>query len=227
MTDRVETMDPTANEDLYEVSFDNINGQPKSQYETRESRVFRDQHGRRWTCRVEKKSGQPVGSWHKMDWTAPLDVPGEYMLIKATDDGSNVVEIQYPTWITTLEDAHREYEKRERQLLQARFDDEWHKYREQVPEDIRLFLGRKPDAVEPVVAAMQGNAWVLGLTTRVDLRLVKWLEPVAVETPVSKYGDFSAVVSAEDVEEDADPDALGGKTIPVRKPRTKTAGEAA
>ena len=228
MADRIEVMDQGSDADVYEVAYDNVQAQPKSQYETRESRIFRDPHGRKWAVRVEKRSGQPVGRWSPMDWNAPLMPEGEYLTIEARDDGTNAVKIEYERWIDTLEQAHRDYEQRERQMLMARFEDDWHKYRDAVPEDIRNVLGARPPAVEPVVAAMQGNPWVLGLSTRVDLRLVKYLEPVAIATPISKYGDFSSL--PDDAEEAADPQALGGKTIPVRRtkrPADTTADDAA
>jgi hypothetical protein len=215
MADRIEVMDQTTDADVYEVAYDNVQAQPESQYETRESRIFRDQHGRRWAVRVEKRSGQPVGRWSPLDWSASLMPEGEYLTITPRDDGTNAVNIGYERWIEVLEQAHREYDQRERQMLMARFEDDWHKYRTNVPEDIKQVLGPRPPAVEPVVAAMQGNPWVLGLSTRVDLRLVKYLEPDVVAAPVSKYGDFSTL--PEEAEEAADPQALGGKTIPVRR----------
>ena len=212
MADAVELMPDDS--EVYEVS-PASEREPKSQYETRETRIFRDQHGRRWTCRVEKRSQQPVGRWSAVDFTAPLDVPGEYMSIVATEDGTNQVQIDYARWVDVLEAAHREYADRERKLLQTKFDADWHQYVNDVPPEIRQFLGPRPDPVEPVVAAMQHNSWVLGLSTRVDLRVAPFLTVPEPIKPVSRYGDFSD--AALDAEEDADPDAVGGKVVPVKR----------
>lgn len=104
--------------------------------------------------------------------------------------------------------------------LEAVRDGDW----SSVPRGLLLELGQTPVPLDYPKAAMAGNKWVLGLSNTVPTwaaplltmqELFKTLAGATTDLDLDKY---------RDEEEDADPDALGGKVLPVRKAGRKAVG---
>jgi hypothetical protein len=138
-----------------------------SQEHQRRYQTFRDQHDRLWGGSVEIKTGHPctpLKPWAPANgrkWRAPLMPPQGYIRPHPTESGR--VVILYDAWITELETAHKEYQ---RKCMTAGIE----LYREQfdpakpVSPAVIAKVGPPPLPVEPVLAAKQGHPWVLGLT---------------------------------------------------------------
>lgn len=99
--------------------------------------------------------------------------------------------------------------------LEAAQKGEWHK----VPPGLLLEVGETPDPLDYVKAALAENKWVLGLSQKVPT----WAEPLYAlkehfRTVVSGVTD-AELDKYRDEEEAADPEALGGKVLPVRRGR--------
>ncbi len=93
-----------------------------------------------------------------------------------------------------------------------------------VPRGLLLEVGGTPTPLDYPKAALAGNKWVLGLSNTVptwaaDLltmqELFKQLAGSTSDMDLDKY---------RDEEEDADPEAIGGKVVPVRRGRPAKVG---
>lgn len=90
---------------------------------------------------------------------------------------------------------------------------------EKVPPGLLMEVGHTPDPLDYPKAAMAGNQWVLGLSAKVPA----WAAPLYALK--EHFTALASVVSDDeldkyrDVEEDADPAAVGGKVLPVKRGR--------
>lgn len=183
----------------------------------------KDQHGRLWENVIDisaKPKPGPVSTWNPKGWTAPLIPDQKY--IRWSPDNMFVVTINYRQW------------KEDRKLAWEEWVSELHQraaemspgdagasligkstalYEDASPALLRA-VGKKRLPVEPVIAAEQGNSWVLGKTTRVDQRLIQFF-PTEIE-PTYDFSDPEEP-KYQDLEEEFDPEATGGKTEPVRQ----------
>ncbi len=117
--------------------------------------------------------------------------------------------IDYDRIIREARDAAEEYERAREKLL---FD------KPDMKEiAIEHEIGKRPHPVEPWIAASQGDKWTLGLTTRVNVKVAGILEEFRQtrKRAVWEEYDFAAEDNYATVEEAADPDAVGGKRVPV------------
>lgn len=190
-----------------------------SQADLRRPQWMTDDHGRRWFADVEKRSGYPVGPIRPR-FDAPW-YPDQSALKIDPDDPSHI-RIDYEALLAERQEAHALYHQRAVEEAASR---QW-----PVPElgepyrrELQLIIGKPPQPIEPVVAAMQGNKYILGLTTRVDPRLVEF-----IETPAHKHEQMLRALpdfrdeELMDLEEEVDPDAIGGRRVnPSRKVRQK------
>lgn len=186
-----------------------------SQAKQRKFVFFRDQHGRKVGAQIELGTGDPSGP---LSWpTAPITPPAHCVRILKGPDDHLKLEIDYDRIIREGREAIDEYEtSRGRFLRTAPTANEI---------DVEKFVGKRPAAVEPWIAAKQGDPWVLGLSNRVNTKVAAFLD-LNKKKPEDEY-DFTAEENYLDEEETADPDALGGKRIPVsqRKKSTKAVEE--
>lgn len=129
------------------------------QAKQRRYQLFRDQHNREWGTVVEISTGHPLGSWSPR-FAAPIRPAPKYLTIDDTRPGR--LRIRYEDWIKDLTEARRAYiEKGKRYGFEkygAMFDPG-----KPFTEEILLYTGPPPKPVEPVLAAKQGNRWILGL----------------------------------------------------------------
>lgn len=200
-----------------------------SQAETRRPAHLTDQHGRRWFADIEKRSGFPVGPIR-----ARFDAPWfpDQGALRISLEEPNRIFIDYEWLLSQRQEAHNDYHQKAVEESAAR---QW-----DVPErgqpysrNLQMIVGKPPAPIEPVVAAMQGNRWILGLTKVVDQRLTPFItDPHAKrEQLIAELPDFRDVDPYGDLEEAYDPEALGGQTTPVRRRKRRTVttpdGEAA
>ena len=172
-----------------------------SQAKERRYQRMIDQHGRRWGADVEIKSGYPTGLI-RPEFSAPFLPDQKYLTMNPED--MQDLQIDYERMLRDRREAHETYRREIARVCNVRGWD--------VPEDgaelpfqVTEIVGPPPEPVEPVLAAMQGNSYVLGLTTRVDPRLAHYFAPNVDELP-----DFTDQPDNSDVEEAHDPAATGG-----------------
>ncbi len=180
-----------------------------SQRNQRTSTDFTDQHGRKYHANIEVKSGDPVGLIEPL-FRAPL-MPHSHYLSRVPRRPYDVV-IDYDRWKADVRTAWAEWQQAGRQTGMKLHGSAYDPNKE-FTGDILDIIGPAPQRLEPVLAAQQGNRWVLGLTDRVDLRLVPYFEPEQIDPDYSDgppEDDFSDLI-----EESFDPDALGGMRVPV------------
>ena len=179
--------------------------------------LMRDQHGREWECVINvatKPRPGPQSLITPKGWTAPVIPPQMYL--KFNPLNMFLLGIHYDAWIADWKEARREWESEihvraaEMSPIDAGAsligtDSDY----QDASSHLLRSVGPKPAAWEPVLAAKQGNKWVLGLTKTIDTRLQHFFPIATMPDPDFRDPDFS------DVEEAADPDATGGKVVPV------------
>lgn len=190
--------------------------------------VALDQHGRQWETILDvtaKPKPGPTQPWNPYGWDAPLVPDQKYLRWNAVEMGKLVID--YVSW------------KKDRRAADEEWLTELHiKATEMSPSDGGASLlgnsrtglyedaspallraaGKRRLPVEPVIAAEQGNSWVLGKSNRVDLRLVGFF-PIATETEADYSDEPQFQDEYQDLEDQVDPQALGGKTVKVEAPK--------
>jgi hypothetical protein len=144
-----------------------------SQRNQRTETDFTDQHGRMYHATIETKTGDPCGLIEPL-YTAPLMVPQQYL--KRVPRQPYTLNIDYTAWKADVRGGWADWQKAGRDHARKLHGDAYDP-RRPFTEEILSIIGPPPQAIDPIIAAEQGNKWVLGLTTRVDLRLAKFFEP--------------------------------------------------
>jgi hypothetical protein len=162
-----------------------------SQTDRRKPRKLKDVYGRTWETTFDVVADDACAPINPHGWSSPLVVPQKYLRVQP-DDRSMLKEM-YGPWLQDLEAAHKEYEQRLFDDAMTIFGNEGPKaYEDRSPALLR-YTGAAPQPIEPVLAALQGNKWMLGLTDKPDPRLTKFF---VQETPV--VPDYSTDYSEED-----------------------------
>lgn len=166
----------------------------KSNADRRRTVTLTDQHGRKWYCNEDIRTGAAVGPYEPKGWAAPWYLPqgGEYPYYHRPEDEPFRLELDYDACLAQLRQAHADWEKRIRDVgieLHGQAFDE-HKPTLAVLQRV----GPKPTAIEPIVAMKQGNKYALGLTDVVDMRLAAFLPA----KPRGEDLDFSEPDLADD-----------------------------
>ncbi len=147
----------------------------RSQRDFRRPQTMTDQHGRQWHTSIELKTGHPCGLIQPK-FTAPLDTPQEYLTVDLEQPHKLI--IAYDPWIASLRASWRERAERLRSVGIAVHGD---KYNPDKPSREQLdIVGSPPRPVEPVIAAKQGNKYVLGLTDKMP----DWAKPFFIKEEV-------------------------------------------
>lgn len=198
-------------------------GQPS----TRRAGRFTDtNHGRRWSAIIDKRSGGVIGKMQPLGWRAPWSP--DQAFFRFSEDEPNVFTIDYQAMLDSRLAAHEQWHAEFRSTAHKRG---WNPDDAEKLNSLIELIGPKPLPIEPIVAAMQGNSWILGLSQKVDARvesfLPKKVSRVAKALDALDFRDDEApTVDAIDryaeYEEDADPQATGGKLQPLpKKPKGK------
>jgi hypothetical protein len=136
---------------------------------------FRDQHGRRYHAEIELKTGHPCGPLVPQ-YRAPLVVPQQYLTLSNDPENPTLLTVNYVKWEADARGARKDWEQEGRSRALKMYGDAYDP-RKPFGQDVLDIIGPAPSAVEPIIAARQGNSWVLGLSDRIDLRLAKYFEP--------------------------------------------------
>jgi hypothetical protein len=180
-------------------------GQPWSQRKQRRGQMFRDDHGRRWFAVTELLSGAPSGMIEHQ-FQAPLIPPQKYLELSRDPERPYDLHIAYERWIADTETDREEWHKNGRLVARRTPGVTWTEG-DPFPTAVLDVIGPEPTPLEPILAAQQGNPWVLGKTTTPDRRLVQFFEAPETERRAKHRGiDYSKL---EALEEDVDPDADG------------------
>lgn len=142
-----------------------------SQANLRRPQYMTDQHGRRWFADVEIRSGYPIGPIRPR-----FDAPWhpDQSALKVDHNAPTEIRIDYDALLNERLEAHRDYH--------ARAVEESASRRWPVPaegetysKELQLIVGKPPNPIEPIVAAMQENSWILGRSKKPDARLTKFI----------------------------------------------------
>lgn len=188
------------------------------QSSTRRPGTVTDQHGRKWSASIDNKSGYPVGVIRPKDWKAPW-VPSQ-TYFKFTDrENPSQFKIDYDAILAERLEAHETWAAQYRKAALARG---WNPEDTDKQNSVTELVGTKPLPIEPVVACVQGNKWMLGLSDKVDPRLVEFVR-VRTDKVSRVVGslDFSDPDddfedALDELEEIHDPEAVGGKKVKVK-----------
>lgn len=181
----------------------------KSQADNRRYVRFKDQHGRKHGVNVELKTNSPTGHWNFHP--APIQPPAHCLVISNDPDDPYKVFIDYDRIIRECREALDEYNVAKGKRLRA------HPNISAI--DLEREIGKEPPAVEPWIAAKQGDLWTLGLTDRVNLKVAAFLD-LQKRKSEDDY-DFTAEENYLDLEEQLDPKATGGTRVPVSRNKKK------
>lgn len=163
---------------------------------------FRDQHDRRYHAEIELKTGHPCGPLVPT-YRAPLVVPQQYLTLSNDPEHPTRITINYTKWEADARAARKDWEQEGRSRALKMYGDAYDP-RKPFGQDVLDIIGPAPSAVEPIIAARQGNSWVLGLTDRIDLRLAKYFEPEQLDAQYRPAEpDFRDTVDSADDEPDA------------------------
>lgn len=163
----------------------------KSQRDFRREQQMTDQHGRKWHATIEIRTGHPCGLIQPK-FSAPIEVPQDFL--KVDLENPYMLIIAYDPWIASLRAAIAERDRRMRSVGLAIHGD---KYDPDKPSREQLeIVGPSSQPVEPVIAAKQGNKYMLGFTDKMP----DWTRPFFIKEvePETVY---------EDVPEGSFPDA--------------------
>lgn len=197
--------------------------------------IFIDQHGREYHATIELKTGHPTGPLEPL-FQAPLMPPMNYIRVGMDRRRPYDVKVDYDAWLADLRTGWDEWKNRGDKLARLVHGEKYvagAPFTRQIIEE----LGPSPQHVEPVLAAKQGNAYVLGQTTKVDVRLFALLQEDVQTRTVVTEPDFSQVVESldddtldelEPIQNDADTElARRRKADRERKAAARTAARAA
>jgi hypothetical protein len=124
--------------------------------------IYTDQHGRTWGAVIENKTGDPAGPLEPQ-FSAPLRPADKYITVNSA---RRQVIIRYADIIRDIVDANSEWETQLRAYARRSYGSEAPKAIANPPADLLDMVGPKPrETREPWEAAMQGNKWILGLST--------------------------------------------------------------
>lgn len=213
----------------------------KSQNDQRRYATFKDQHGRKWGAVVEKETGDPVGGimpQFEAPWMPPPHI------VRVVPGETGVVEIHYDELVREIREAHGHFLDQARNIAVLMYGEGAAQALETMPRELRHMVGDPPAPVEPVQAAKAGNKYVLGFSTQMPAWAEKFfgkeariarqeLEPDfpdaedevteetlgnAIEGNVIEgniIDDFEATNPLEGLNDEFDPDAVGGTRVPV------------
>lgn len=152
-----------------------------------------DHHGRRFAATLDKSNMTPVGQGPRPDgWRAPWMPGQEWFRYHEDEENPLRFRIDYQGMLAERVRAHEQYRAEWEAFAVS---NGWDPADESVAGRIIAKVGKKPLPVELIVAAMQGNKYILGLTDVVDSRVVPFLNQRPRYTRQAK---LAAVVASMD-----------------------------
>ena len=187
-----------------------------SQTDRREYAVFPDDFGRLWETTIDIVAKGPCAAINPKGWNDPLNTPQQYLVQALGKDqyGQRCLKLkeQLIVWRDFLKKKAHEYDQTLYNDAMMLFGAEGPKAYEERSPALLNYTGEGPQAWEPVEAAIQGNSAALGKKPlESDPRVAKYF--VKKQATSLSFSDEDLM----DLEEQHDPDALGGKKIPKTK----------
>ena len=170
--------------------------------------TLRDQHGREWDSTEDVIARGTCAPINPKNFSPPFETPQKYL---KADTGERKVEVMFDQWIDDLEAAHKTYEQKLSDDAFMLFGESGLKMFEDRAPALLRFTGQPPQPVEVVKAAKAGNKFCLGLSDKMP----EWAKPFFLKPEMEKQ-EFPDAEEYSDYEEQADPDAIGGKRVPVK-----------
>lgn len=186
----------------------------------------RDEFGRLWESSVDIISQGTCAPINPKGWNDPLGTPQKYLvkaLVTDPDTGQLGIRIipALEMWAAELEKAHAEYDQRLYNDAVMLFGEAGPAAYEKRTPALLNYTGPGPQAFEPVLAALTGDEWALGLSEEDPHNLRRFFpkKETAREKFLRTLQERDELDERLDLEEDADPAAVGGKKLPVGKGR--------
>lgn len=182
--------------------------------------VLRDNWGRKWESTLNTRAKSTCAPINPRGWNDPLNTP-QAILVKALhtdEDGRLALDLKsaYADWRDSLKQKAIEYDQRLYNDAIMLFGEAGPKQYEMRAPALVNFTGVGPQAWEPVEAAIQGNSVALGKRPlEADPRIAKFF--AKKEAPKLSFADEDL----QDLEEEYDPNATGGKKVAVGKKKDK------
>jgi hypothetical protein len=173
--------------------------------------VLKDQWGRKWESTIDTISGGTCAPINPKGWVDVLNTPVKFKRLAKDEDGMLSLNILVDEWIAYLERKHEEYDQKLYGDAMMLFGAEGPAAYEERKPALVNYTGDPPQAIEPILALQDENSWILGRTTTPDPRLTKYFVKKTRARPSFKDEDL------EDLEHQYDPNAVGGKKVPVGK----------
>lgn len=192
-----------------------------SQRDQRNYIMLEDNHGREWGVSIEVKTGDAVGLYEPQ-FAAPW-IPEQKYLSRPDKRRPYDLFIDYKRMKADLRIDRRDWEREGRQLMR-KMRGKAYDPSEEFGEDVLDIIGEPPQAIEPILAAEQGNSWILGRSKKVDKRLLPFLpvDRTPEEVHQEREGDWG------DLDEEIDPGSAGRHRQAVKsnrpEPRLATRG---
>lgn len=141
-----------------------------SQADHRRYQKWLDQHDREWGGNIELKTGDPTGLIEPL-FSAPWLPPQKYMRI--VPGRPYDILIDYERMESDYRAQNAQYRK---EALEEGMRQQGERYDPEAPvsRGVRGVIGLPPTPVEVVVAARQGNPWIIGRDPRPDVRLARY-----------------------------------------------------
>lgn len=134
----------------------------KDQQEKRRPAILTDQWGRKYRTVLERATGDPVGALVPV-LAAPLGPPDDPDCWRVHSDEPNRITLLYENWLSKLEAAHLQWRSQIGRFAQAMYGEKAAEAVEHPSAELLNTVGPKPFPLEPVLAAREGNKYVLGL----------------------------------------------------------------
>lgn len=157
-----------------------------SQRNQRRGQMFTDNHGRRYYGSIELKSGATCGVI-EAQYTCVLPVPPMYLERSRNPERPYDLFINYERWTADARRELGEWEQRARAVARRRNSD--YDPTLPLPTDVLEIMGERPQPVEPILAARQGNGWVLGFRATVDERLRRFFKPEQIDPDYARFAE--------------------------------------
>ena len=172
---------------------------------------------RKWESTIDIIGQGTCAPINPRGWNDPLNTPQEVLMHAVRTDKDTgrlylALKEGYELWRDALKQKHVEYDQRLYNDAMMLFGQEGPQAYDTRAVALIMYTGPSPQAWEPVEAALQGNSAALGLKPlKSDPRIAKYF--AKHETKTLDFSDASLA----DLEEEIDPDAIGGKTQKVPK----------
>lgn len=143
-------------------------------------RILQDQHGRRWGANIDLAANDAIGVWKPIGWSAPWYPDVESVRMRTDEEtGQSRVHIDYDKMAIERKFAYDEWIK-----VRDRHGHALHGERYDPSKPTLQVLhaaGPAPKPVEPVIAAKNGDEWVLGRSQEMPAWAIPFFSLEAVD----------------------------------------------